>query len=163
MTSLVVNAAEAMSQREVRGTITVTGEECRLATDQLRHAYAGFDLLPGRYVRLTVTDTGPGLSPEAQARLFDPFYSTKFQGRGLGLAAALGIVRMKPDRARGARPRDAGTRWRPDPANPPDAARARPDHRHDGARGERAQRQVGPSWTHEPPEAIHLRAADRGH
>ena len=32
MTSLVVNAAEAMSQREVRGTITVTGEECRLAT-----------------------------------------------------------------------------------------------------------------------------------
>jgi CheY-like chemotaxis protein len=93
MTSLVVNAAEAMSQREVRGTITVTGEECRLATDQL-HAYAGFDLLPGRYVRLMVTDTGPGLSPEAQARLFDPFYSTKFQGRGLGLAAALGIVRM---------------------------------------------------------------------
>ena len=94
MTALVVNAAEAMSQREVRGTITVTGEECRLATDQLRHAYAGFDLLSGRYVRLTVADTGPGLTPEAQARLFDPFYSTKFLGRGLGLAAALGIVRM---------------------------------------------------------------------
>jgi PAS domain S-box-containing protein len=94
MTSLVVNAAEAIRQREGRGTITVTGEECRMATDQLRHAYAGFDLLPGRYVRLTVADTGPGLSPDAQARLFDPFYSTKFQGRGLGLAAALGIVRM---------------------------------------------------------------------
>jgi CheY-like chemotaxis protein len=93
MTSLVMNAVEAMSQREVRATITVTGEECRLATDQLRHAYAGFDLLPGRYVRLTVTDTGPDLSPEAQARLFHTFYSTKFQGRGLGLAA-LGIVRM---------------------------------------------------------------------
>jgi CheY-like chemotaxis protein len=94
MTSLVVNAAEAMSEQDVHGTIAVTGEECRLTTDHLRQAYSGFDLLPGRYVRLTVTDTGPGLSPETQARMFDPFYSTKFQGRGLGLAAALGIVRM---------------------------------------------------------------------
>jgi PAS domain S-box-containing protein len=92
--TLVVNAVEAMSQREVGGTITVAGQECHLATHQLRHAYAGFDLLPGRYVQLTVTDTGPGVAPEAAARLFDPFYSTKFQGRGLGLAAALGITRM---------------------------------------------------------------------
>jgi PAS domain S-box-containing protein len=94
LTSLVVNAAEAMSEQDVRGTIAVTGEECLLTTDHLRQAHSGFSLLPGRYVRLTVADTGPGLSPESQARMFDPFYSTKFQGRGLGLAAALGIVRM---------------------------------------------------------------------
>ena len=94
VTSLVVNAAEALTEHRMPGTITVTSEERHQTTDLLRQDYAGFDLLPGRYVRLTVTDTGPGLDPETQAHLFDPFYTTKFQGRGLGLAAALGIVRM---------------------------------------------------------------------
>ena len=94
VTSLVVNAAEAMSELEAPGRISVSGEECRLSTDEVRHAYAGFDLVAGRYLRLTVTDTGKRLTAEARAHMFDPFYTTKFQGRGLGLAAALGIVRM---------------------------------------------------------------------
>jgi signal transduction histidine kinase len=48
---------------------------------------------PGPYVCLVVQDTGHGMSAEVQAKIFEPFFSTKFQGRGLGLAAVYGIVR----------------------------------------------------------------------
>jgi CheY-like chemotaxis protein len=44
-------------------------------------------------VHLTVTDSGPGMDSQVRRRLFEPFFSTKFLGRGLGLAAAQGIVR----------------------------------------------------------------------
>jgi CheY-like chemotaxis protein len=51
------------------------------------------DLQPGEYVALQVNDTGCGMDETVRARVFDPFYSTKFTGRGLGLAAVAGIVR----------------------------------------------------------------------
>jgi PAS domain S-box-containing protein len=91
--SLLVNAVEAIGDRP-RGSIFLSLEETEISADAARSSYAGFDLMAGSYVRLQCSDSGPGLDPEAQAHLFDPFYTTQFEGRGLGLAAALGITRM---------------------------------------------------------------------
>lgn len=50
-------------------------------------------LSPGRYVRIDIHDDGDGMSDEVAARAFEPFYSTRFLGRGIGLASAQGVVR----------------------------------------------------------------------
>jgi two-component system, cell cycle sensor histidine kinase and response regulator CckA len=50
-------------------------------------------LTPGRYVQISVTDMGPGISRETVAKVFDPYFSTKGSGRGLGLAICHSIIR----------------------------------------------------------------------
>jgi CheY-like chemotaxis protein len=60
---------------------------------ELTRFYAGFSLPPRPYTEIVVRDNGAGMDEETLQRIFDPFYTTKFLGRGLGLAAALGIVR----------------------------------------------------------------------
>jgi len=89
--NLVLNAAEAIGDE--RGTVLVT-----TGAVDVDHGYAGTlwaqaPIDPGRYVFLEVHDTGCGMDEATQAKIFDPFFSTKFTGRGLGLAAVLGIVR----------------------------------------------------------------------
>ena len=47
------------------------------------------DLIPGHYVKITVTDTGPGIAEEIRDRIFDPFFSAQQNGKGAGLGLAL--------------------------------------------------------------------------
>ena len=89
--NLVVNAAEAIGAGGGFVTLTTGVRDCDpdfLSTTWLRQ-----ELTAGTYVFIEVQDTGCGMTAEVQQRIFDPFFSTKFTGRGLGLAAVLGIVR----------------------------------------------------------------------
>ncbi len=89
--NLVVNASEALG--EEGGVVSIrtsaTGDDYG---EGVRDA-DGHDVAPGRYIVLEVSDSGAGIDEETQARIFEPFFSTKFIGRGLGLAATHGIVR----------------------------------------------------------------------
>ncbi|MGE5648510.1 MAG: ATP-binding protein [Acidobacteriota bacterium] len=89
--NLVVNGAEAIGDRA--GAVIVSTKEVEVGAGYVRGAAAQEDLAPGTYVCLEVEDTGDGIGQETMARMFDPFFTTKSEGRGLGLAAALGIVR----------------------------------------------------------------------
>jgi two-component system, cell cycle sensor histidine kinase and response regulator CckA len=85
--NLVINASEAMGERG--GTIRVATS--RLVLDSVPDT--SVQLPPGDYLKLEVSDTGGGMTKEVLAKIFDPFFSTKFAGRGLGLAVVQGIVR----------------------------------------------------------------------
>jgi PAS domain S-box-containing protein len=89
--NLVTNAAEAYGNAE--GTVTVGTGVTYVTREYLEQSYVNDDLPAGTYVSLEVSDEGCGMSEETRARLFDPFFSTKFTGRGLGLAVVLGVVR----------------------------------------------------------------------
>ncbi len=89
--NLITNASEALADES--GTITITTRDLHVDQDDLQTPYPGENLTPGKYVMLQVADTGCGMDAETQAKIFDPFFSTKFTGRGLGMAAVLGIIR----------------------------------------------------------------------
>jgi two-component system, cell cycle sensor histidine kinase and response regulator CckA len=89
--TLVTNAVEAFNGRS--GTVSVTTGRRQCDSGDLAEAQLGGSLTPGSYVFLEVSDDGCGMDEATRAKVFDPFYSTKFAGRGLGLAAVLGIVR----------------------------------------------------------------------
>lgn len=89
--NLVINASEAITGSE--GKIRVSTGECDCDAATLARSVAGGAVVPGRFVWVQVEDNGVGMSEETVARMFDPFFSTKFTGRGLGMASVLGIVR----------------------------------------------------------------------
>jgi len=85
--NLFVNAWQAMPQG---GTLTITTDHDHLAAEKV----TAYNLAPGRYIKISVTDSGIGMDHETQQRIFDPFFTTKGvgTGTGLGLASAYGIV-----------------------------------------------------------------------
>ncbi|NLG26832.1 MAG: PAS domain-containing protein [Chloroflexi bacterium] len=97
--NLIKNAHDAIVDAREQGslagpgTITITTEELTVGPDYT-HTHPG--LVPGRYIMLSVSDNGIGMSPDVLQHLFEPFFTTKRVGRGtgLGLAAVYGIIKQ---------------------------------------------------------------------
>ncbi|GGX68092.1 hypothetical protein GCM10007385_41470 [Tateyamaria omphalii] len=89
--NLVLNGIDAMPNG---GTIRITTENVFHTLPEGRHFPS--ELPPGRYVRLSVTDHGEGISAERLPQIFDPFFTTKAvgEGTGLGLSMVLGVMRQ---------------------------------------------------------------------
>jgi two-component system cell cycle sensor histidine kinase/response regulator CckA len=87
--NLLTNAAQALGSRG--GNIRIETQPITLldVVSDVRPA----PLAPGRYVRMLVADDGPGMPAEVMERIFDPYFTTKARGRGLGLATTLGVLR----------------------------------------------------------------------
>jgi|GEM_PF-6227156 PAS domain S-box-containing protein len=82
--NILINAVEAMPEG---GRILVRAENVELS------AADAVPLPPGRYVRTTIVDHGPGISPEHMPKIFEPYFTTRQRGRGLGLTTSFSIVK----------------------------------------------------------------------
>ncbi len=88
---LVANAVDAIGEQA--GVITLRTSQVEAGAEYFDGARPKENLPPGDYVFFEVSDSGVGIDDETRERMFDPFFSTKPVGRGLGLATTLGIVR----------------------------------------------------------------------
>ncbi|MGI8891047.1 MAG: ATP-binding response regulator [Chthoniobacterales bacterium] len=81
---LILNAREAMPEG---GRINLAAENVQVDEE------TSLPLSPGRYIKISVTDHGPGIPPDLVARIFDPYFTTKTNSSGLGLAISHSIIR----------------------------------------------------------------------
>ncbi len=88
--SLVANAREAL--RTSNASVQVSTSNANLDVERAAHVRP--PLPAGTYAAVRVSDTGAGMDAGTVEKMFDPFFSTKFPGRGLGLASALGVARL---------------------------------------------------------------------
>lgn len=89
--NLIMNASDALQGQP--GRIQVSTGTVFMNEVALSSCYLAEQAQPGRYVYVQVEDDGVGMDARTRQRMFDPFFTTKASGRGLGLAATLGIVR----------------------------------------------------------------------
>ncbi|MCD6533953.1 MAG: response regulator [Deltaproteobacteria bacterium] len=87
LSAVLINASEAL---EGKGHIRVACGNMKI-TNETSKDFPG--LIAGDYVSLAITDDGKGMDEETRKRIFEPFFTSKFQGRGLGMAAVYGIVK----------------------------------------------------------------------
>jgi len=82
--NLVINAIQAM---QGQGHIHIRIENLRVEEDEILH------LQPGRYLRVAIRDSGPGIPESILSRIFEPYFTTKAAGNGLGLASCFNIMK----------------------------------------------------------------------
>ena len=92
LTNLITNAIEAIAEKET-GIVRITTGSQHCDRKALAETLLDEDLEEGLYVFVEVHDDGPGIAPEVEGKVFDPFVTTKLPGRGLGLPVVLGVVR----------------------------------------------------------------------
>lgn len=89
--NLIINAAEAIGDDQ--GEICVVLEKVEIKSEQSEKDHLGFIIPAGRYICFEVSDNGCGMDNDTRRKIFEPFYTTKFTGRGLGMSAVLGIIK----------------------------------------------------------------------
>ena len=108
--NLVINASEAIGDKS--GVITVSTGAMDCSEAYLRETSVMAPIPPGPYVYVEVSDTGCGMTKEEQQRIFEPFFSTKFTGRGLGMSTVLGIVQSHQGAVKLYSEKDHGTTFK---------------------------------------------------
>jgi CheY-like chemotaxis protein len=89
--NLIINSSEAIGSEQ--GVVDVSLARIKVLAGKAYEDYHGKPITHGEYVCLEVTDNGCGMDDAAKWRIFEPFYTTKFTGRGLGMSAVLGIIK----------------------------------------------------------------------
>ena len=110
LTDLVLNGRDAMPEG---GLLTIETGERRLSEAEVHERYPGVSIAPGTYVAIAVTDSGSGMSSEVLERVFEPFFTTRPLGKGvgLGLAAVYGAVKQNNGYIWVASEPGKGARW----------------------------------------------------
>jgi len=88
--NLIINATEAIGN--AYGEIKIALQTSVIRAEEAEKDHLGNTMSPGRYLCLEISDNGCGMDETTRRRIFEPFYTTKFTGRGLGLSATLGII-----------------------------------------------------------------------
>lgn len=89
--NLIVNAVEAIG--DCKGSVDVALSRREVDAEEIWHDVFGNRIAPGSYACLEVKDDGCGMSEETRQRIYEPFFTTKFTGRGLGMSATMGIIK----------------------------------------------------------------------